>query len=349
MLRRVTEREGRGAQVDHWNAPKPELSAVGVAACGVGAGVPTGVRPVPRSPGGAGSSGDVRMAPVSPGPGAGLAAPVTPGAGVTAGSLAPGSPGGAGVPTGVRPARPPEGTASVRAAKSTGPLTPAEWLDEPYRQLPTVKLPYVPSPPIGPPPKPKVAKPPPPAPTEEELAAAATQAAPPTARKAPFQGGQDLPNLRDLAFKRAPPVFVPGGVVASVIASAVRPHLWPRPVIPPKKRPGFKPPPPSVLAKAGVPIDVEESEDEANRWLRVGPPGPKEERVLPASLSQERVEVMVQPIDHFANPPVAQACLPTNRKGKRQRRRQRLLDWRRKKPLLRCSRLGSALPASSRI
>ena len=127
-----------------------------------------------------------------------------------------------------------------------------------------------------------------------------------------------MPNLRDLAHKRAPPVFVPGGVVASVTASAGRSPLWPRPVIPPKKKPGFKPPPPSVLAKAGVPIDVEELEDEASRWLRVGPPGPKEERVLPASLTQERVEVMVQPIDHFANPPSRgggprRVCQPTGK------------------------------------
>ena len=113
-----------------------------------------------------------------------------------------------------------------------------------------------------------------------------------------------MPDLRELAAKRAPPVFVPGGVVASVITTAGRPRLWPLPVIPPKKTPGLKPPPPSVLAKAGIPINVEEPEDEANMWLRVGPPGPKEERVLPASLTQERVQVVVQPIDHLANPPV---------------------------------------------
>jgi hypothetical protein len=183
---------------------------------------------------------------------------------------------------------------------------------------------------------------------------AAVQTGPPKAKKAPFQGAQRLPDLRELATKRAPPVFVPGGVVASVITSAGRPRLWPLPVTPTEEDAWVQAPAPlPCRLRLRLPLMLRSLRTRRSKWLRVGPPEPKEERVLPAPLTQERVEVVVQPIDHFANPPVGVEAPGV---FANQQERQKAAEaaeaarcGRRKKPLPMLLPPGSAPRAFSRI
>ena len=91
--------------------------------------------------------------------------------------------------------------------------------------------------------------------------------------------------------------------------------------------------------------------DEASKWLRVGPPELKEEGVLPAPMTQGRVEVVVQPIGHFANPPVgvdAPGVFADQSERQRAAEAAEAARLAKKKPPHRCFRHGFAPHAFSR-